>query len=137
MTLPGTRHVPVEGGMKLSAMLVGLALFTTPVAAQAPSGPALPASAAAAAADARHDNYTRSFLFGYAIPFTHTGVRAAYQVNGVVSVLRMVANGWDNFKDKNDRKSVGAQLALTPVKPLTIYFNYLGSPERTDSRVAW
>ena len=28
--------------------------------------------------DGYNDNYSRSILFGYAIPFTHTGVKASY-----------------------------------------------------------
>jgi hypothetical protein len=83
--------------------------------------------------DGFNDNYSRSFLFNYAIPLTHTGVKASYTVNGALSAMVMVVNGWDNVRDNNDGKSFGAQLALTPASPLTIYLNYLGGPEKTDS----
>jgi putative OmpL-like beta-barrel porin-2 len=42
--------------------------------------------------------YSRSLLFSFAIPFTHTGVRATMPVPGVagLSVMASVFNGWDN-----------------------------------------
>jgi hypothetical protein len=83
--------------------------------------------------DGFNDNYSRSFLFNYAIPLTHTGVKASYAVNGALSGTVMVVNGWDNVRDNNSGKSVGAQLALTPLPVFTLYLNYLGGPEKTDT----
>ena len=83
--------------------------------------------------DGYNDNYTRSFLFNYAIPLTHTGVKASYAVNGSLSAMVMVVNGWDNAKDNNRSKSVGAQIMLVPVSPVTVYLNYLGGPEKADT----
>ncbi|MCB2203349.1 porin [bacterium] len=64
--------------------------------------------------DGYNDNMSRSFCFGYAIPFAHTGVRASYGFSDMVSAMVMVANGWDNAVENNKNKTVGAQLALTP-----------------------
>lgn len=36
--------------------------------------------------DGYNDNESRSFLFGYAIPFTHTGIRANYKISDPVSL---------------------------------------------------
>ena len=83
--------------------------------------------------DGYNDNYTRSFLFNYAIPLTHTGVKASYAVNSALSAMVMVVNGWDNAKDNNRSKSVGAQIMLVPVSPVTLYLNYLGGPEKADT----
>jgi putative OmpL-like beta-barrel porin-2 len=83
--------------------------------------------------DGYNDNYSRSFLFNYAIPLTHTGVKASYAVSSGLSAMVMVVNGWDNVRDNNSGKSFGGQLALTPVSPLTVYLNYLGGPEKTDT----
>ena len=83
--------------------------------------------------DGYNDNYSRSLLFNYAIPLTHTGVKASYTVNSMVSVMGMVVNGWDNAVDNNSGKSVGLQLALTPAPPVAIYLNYMGGPELTDT----
>lgn len=83
--------------------------------------------------DGFNDNYTRSFLFNYAIPLTHTGVKASYAFNGAVSATAIVVNGWDNAKDNNRSKTVGGQLVLAPIAPLTVYFSYLGGPEKPDT----
>jgi len=79
--------------------------------------------------DGYNDNYSRSILFGYAIPFTHTGVKASYAFSSKVAAMVEVVNGWDLVRDNNHSKSVGAQLSLTPVAPFTVLFNWIGGPE--------
>ena len=79
--------------------------------------------------DGYNDNYSRSILFGYAIPFTHTGVKASYAFTSKVAGMVEVVNGWDLLRDNNRSKSVGAQLTLTPLSPLTVLFNWIGGPE--------
>jgi hypothetical protein len=79
--------------------------------------------------DGYNDNYSRSILFGYAIPFTHTGVKASYAFNSRIAGMVEVVNGWDLVHDNNRSKSVGAQLTLTPVSPLTVFLNWIGGPE--------
>lgn len=59
-------------------------------------------------------NFSRSFLFGYAIPFTHTGVRGKYEVSKALSVTLGVNNGWDNLKDLGTQKDVEWQVAFSP-----------------------
>lgn len=59
-------------------------------------------------------NFSRSILFGYAIPFTHTGVRLHYDINDMLSATVGVNNGWDNLKDNNKQKSVEAAISITP-----------------------
>lgn len=82
--------------------------------------------------DGYNDNYSRSILFGYAIPFTHTGVKASYAFSSRVSAMVEVANGWDVVRDNNRSKSVGAQLTVTPISPLTVILNWIGGPELAD-----
>jgi len=79
--------------------------------------------------DGYNDNYSRSILFGYAIPFTHTGVKASYAFSSKVSGMVEVVNGCDLLRDNNRSKSVGAQLTLTPVAPLQVLLNWVGGPE--------
>ena len=86
--------------------------------------------------DGYNDNYSRSLLFNYAIPLTHTGVKGSYTINSKASAMLMVVNGWDNAVDNNKSKSVGAQLALTPVAPLSVYLNYMGGPEQDNNNSA-
>ena len=64
-------------------------------------------------------NYTRSYLFGYAIPFTHTGARATYVVNGKISVVVGANNGWDDWKFAGKKKTLEGALLLTPSPNLT------------------
>ena len=79
--------------------------------------------------DGYNDNYSRSILFGYAIPFTHTGVKASYAFSSKVAAMIGVVNGWDLVRDNNRSKSIAAQLTVTPVAPLTVLLDWIGGPE--------
>lgn len=83
--------------------------------------------------DGYNDNYSRSILFGYAIPFTHTGMKVSYPFSDKISGMFMLANGWDNVKDNNRGKTIGGQLGVAPNKDWNLYLNYCGGPERADS----
>lgn len=73
-------------------------------------------------------NYSRSILFGYAIPFTHTGVRATYAASDTISVFGGLNNGWDNLKETNAQKTVELGVSATPTKDVTIAMvNYIGT----------
>ena len=61
-------------------------------------------------------NYSRSILFGYAIPFTHTGARATFGVSDEVNLIVGVNNGWDQLKDANKQKTVELGISVTPNK---------------------
>jgi hypothetical protein len=76
-----------------------------------------------------NDNYSRSYDFAFAIPFTHTGLRATYPVSAKLSLMAMVVNGWDAVDDPNDAKGYGGQVGVFPTEGVSLYFNYLGSPE--------
>lgn len=84
-----------------------------------------------------NSNYSRAFEFGFAIPFTHTGVRASYTLSDKVSLMAMVANGWDTVDDNNDGKAFGGQLAWRPTEHVGILFNYIGSPEQDGLDGNW
>ena len=83
--------------------------------------------------DGYNDSYSRSFLFNYAIPFTHTGVKASYPISDRVSAMIMLVNGWDNARDNNSGKTIGGQLTLVPASPLSINLSYVGGPEKPDT----
>lgn len=82
--------------------------------------------------DGFNDHYSRSILFGYAIPFTHTGAKVSYNF-GKVAVTAMGMQGWDNFKDNNGAKTFGGQLALTPSSQFSAYATFLTGAEQTDN----
>ncbi|MGH8754914.1 MAG: outer membrane beta-barrel protein, partial [Burkholderiales bacterium] len=58
-------------------------------------------------------NFSRSILFGYAIPFTHTGVRGTYAASDTLNLILGLNNGWDLLQDTNGNKTfeVGASYA--------------------------
>ena len=82
--------------------------------------------------DGYDDNYSRSVLFGYAIPFTHTGLKASYAFSSKVAAMVGVVNGWDLVHDNNRSKSLAAQVTLTPVSALSVLLNWIGGPEIAD-----
>lgn len=79
-------------------------------------------------------NYTfsRSLLFNFG-PFTHTGIRAQYQLTDRVGLLAMVSNGQDNTVDDNDAKGFGGQISWAMTDSAVIYLNYFGSAETQTS----
>jgi len=78
-------------------------------------------------------NYSRSLLFNYAIPFTHTGLMAGYTFSDQVTANLYLVNGWDNTDDNNSGKSVGLSLGYTPLEQLSMLFNVMYGPERDSS----
>lgn len=83
-----------------------------------------------------NDNSSRSILFGYAIPFAHTGIRATYPVfKDKWTVGLGVVNGWDNIQDQNESKTAIFMSNWTPVK----WFNWVvtgavGNEQAVDER---
>ncbi len=65
-------------------------------------------------------NFSRSILFGYAIPFTHTGLRATYAVTDQLSLILGVNNGWDQISDANKQKTIEFGMTYAPIKSFTL-----------------
>lgn len=82
--------------------------------------------------DGTNDNQSRSFLFGFAIPFTHTGLRAGYSFTNALSGSLMLVQGWDDWQDNNDGKSIGVQVALAATPDWSVYVTAMGGPEQKD-----
>ncbi|HVS76064.1 MAG TPA: outer membrane beta-barrel protein [Steroidobacteraceae bacterium] len=65
-------------------------------------------------------NYSRSLLF-YGEPMTHTGLRATYAVNDMVSVIVGVNNGWNYTKLAGFSSKTGEfGLALAPARNISL-----------------
>jgi hypothetical protein len=65
-------------------------------------------------------NYSRSVLFGYAIPFYHTGLRATLPVNDKLTLAGYLVNGWNNSSEiRGDFPCVGLTATLKPTAKLT------------------
>ena len=78
-------------------------------------------------------NYSRSILYGYAIPFTHTGVRGTYKINDALSLIGGVNQGWDAFEDPNHDKTVELGATFAPSKVVSIAASYYGGKERVTN----
>ena len=80
-------------------------------------------------------NYSRSLLFGYAIPFTHTGIRAYYKPfeDWPIDSYIGIVNGWDNARDNNRAKTIEAMLGFTPFENLSFTIAGMFGPERAGS----
>lgn len=76
-------------------------------------------------------NYTRGFLFHWAQPFTHDGLRVKWAVLEPLALTFIVANGYGKLPDNNLGKSAGAQATLT-LGDVTAAVGYYGGPEHDD-----
>jgi hypothetical protein len=57
--------------------------------------------------------YSRSLLFGFAIPATHVGARATYAATPALTLQLSIVNGWDNTVDVNTAKTFGVSGTYT------------------------
>ena len=80
--------------------------------------------------DGYNDNFSRSFLFGYGVPFTHTGVKASYAFNSRISSALLITNGSDAVTELNGGVTVGGQITAVTSKTTSLTFNILHGPER-------
>ena len=78
-------------------------------------------------------NFSRGYLFGLAVPLTHTGGLASYTFTDWFNVTAGVVLGWDDSKNVNDRVSYTGQFAFTPVKDFTANLNWIAGPEQIDN----
>src|SRR6266852_1337329 len=60
------------------------------------------------------------FTFEHARPVKFTGLMARYTLNPTVSVLGLVANGWDQVADNNSGKTAGLKVQLFPTSGLAV-----------------
>jgi hypothetical protein len=74
-------------------------------------------------------NYTRSILFGYAIPFYHVGLRASLPVGDKVTLGAQLVNGWNNGSELNGDKTIHLSATLKPTASFTWIGNYMVGEE--------
>jgi hypothetical protein len=81
-------------------------------------------------------NFSRSYMFTYSIPFTHTGALATYALpEGLGSVTGGVVNGWDVVDDNNKGKTFLGNITITPIEDLSLSSNLVTGPEQgADNR---
>lgn len=76
------------------------------------------------------DHASHSFLFTLSEPTTHTGVKASYAFSDRLSAELLLVNGWDDAKDRNGAKSLGAGVTFAPGGGATLTATVMTGPER-------
>ena len=74
-------------------------------------------------------NISRSILFGYAIPFTHTGIRLGYALNDQITLYGGVNNGWDVVDDNNNSDTLELAVSLTPSSAWSLFADVYSGKE--------
>ena len=74
-------------------------------------------------------NYSRSILFGYAIPFTHTGIRATYKASDTLTLLGGVNGGWDTLEYVNRGATAELGGTFAPTKAFSVTASYYGGKQ--------
>src|SRR6266852_188437 len=77
-------------------------------------------------------NISRDFIFGFGIPFTHTGLRGQYAFTDKIGLTLGVNNGWDDISDNNDGQTVEGQVSLTPTSNISLLINGIYGPEQVN-----
>ncbi len=78
--------------------------------------------------------FSHSYLFGFAIPFTHTGVQLDYPINDDLGIYYGLVKGWDVWNDNNSALShmFGFYGSLLDGK-LSHFVNLITGPEADDN----
>jgi hypothetical protein len=84
-------------------------------------------------------NYSRSVLFGYAIPFYHYGVRATLPVSDKFTLTGLVVNGWNNGSEIfGGMPCLAIGATVKPTSKVTLIGNLMvgqEAPDPADDRV--
>ncbi len=75
-------------------------------------------------------NISRSYLFGFAIPFTHTGVLFSYPVTSMFTLMAGPVTGWDNPRDNNRQPSFHGGFTFTPAEVFSLATSIMSGPEQ-------
>lgn len=120
-----TTTLPVGAGLQLKG-----GLFVTTLGTEIIPNPG-----------AYNDNISRSYLFGFAIPFRHLGLLMSYPIHKVVTISAGTVTGWDDPHDRNKQPSILGGVTIAPADSFSLASNFIIGPERrhnnTDKRLAW
>ncbi|MFA6563662.1 MAG: outer membrane beta-barrel protein [Verrucomicrobiia bacterium] len=84
--------------------------------------------------------FSRSYIFGFGEPFTHTGALLSYQWNDWLDTQAGVVNGWDAVQDNNSGKTVVGRAGVTLFDgKLKNAVTVIGGPEQqgNNSNYRW
>ena len=78
--------------------------------------------------------YSHSFMFGFAIPFTQTGILGSYNLNDQWSITAGITRGWDQaFDDNNDDIDFLGEVKWAANKDTTAILNVSIGPQRANN----
>ncbi|HOW26892.1 MAG TPA: outer membrane beta-barrel protein [Elusimicrobiota bacterium] len=77
-------------------------------------------------------NISRGFLFNYAIPFTHTGMKWDRGWGDRLTTTVGLVNGWDNMQDNNKGKTLHAMASYAPCPKTALTLGGTYGPEQTS-----
>jgi len=79
-------------------------------------------------------NASRSFTFGLAIPFVHTGVRSNFKMfNEALDIYLGMVNGWDNAVDNNKDKTLESAIGYKPLENVSMFHTIYWGHEGNDA----
>ena len=77
--------------------------------------------------------YSHSYLFGFAIPFTHTGVLATYSLNDKITLNGGITRGWEqSLEDNNDAIDFLGGVNWAINDKFTLFFSDSFGPQQAD-----
>ncbi|HMB95315.1 MAG TPA: outer membrane beta-barrel protein, partial [Tepidisphaeraceae bacterium] len=77
--------------------------------------------------------YSHSYLFGFAIPFTNTGVIAKYNITDKISVTAGFTRGWEqSLKDNNGSIDGIGEVTWQATDKLGLILNVISGPEEPN-----
>jgi hypothetical protein len=82
-------------------------------------------------------NYTRSFLFSWAIPYYHMGLRYKHPFTDTKALTLFLMNGWNDVEDNNNALTYGVSFNTDLGKKLLLAQNWIGGPELNDDNKHW
>jgi hypothetical protein len=82
--------------------------------------------------------FSHSFMFGFAIPFTHTGILGSYNLSDDWAIMAGITRGWDQaFEDNNSAIDFLGAIKWAQSKDTTFILNVTAGPERADNNDDW
>jgi len=78
--------------------------------------------------------YSHSYLFGFAIPFTHTGVYGTYAISDTITVDLGVSRGWEQGFEDNNHNAIDVfgrvSILLNEKSQTKLMITGIGGPEQ-------
>ncbi len=81
-------------------------------------------------------NFSRTYMFSFSIPVTHTGALVSYPIFGDKGSATVgVVNGWDTVVENNQFKTFLGSVTFAPTSTVNLTTNFITGAERTgDNR---